>query len=81
MFKGILPAFQTLKVIRTVAVRAATYDFLLTFRSIRGPNGSLLYSLQDMARYWSTIAIFPNPRLFNAPLRLFLLESYNDAWA
>jgi len=40
-------------------------DFQLT---LNGNYGSILYCLQETARYWPKIAIFfPNPRLFNAP--------------
>jgi len=54
----------SLEVIGTDTYRSATYDFLLTFRSNYRP---ISHRFSDKRRFPSKIAIFSNPRVFNAP--------------
>jgi len=71
------PGLGSLKVIRTVTYRSATYDFLLTFY---GNYGAILYRFRNRRRFQSKIANFTHPVYFAPQSKGFPLELSIGAW-
>jgi len=58
---------RSLEVTGSDEVRLKICDFLIAIHNNHGP---IFYRFRDMLKYWSRIANFSYPPVFNAPLRV-----------